>query len=120
MEAAGVPAEVAGQVASFANSGAGGDITQVGGASLADQLSQVPALAGLVDPIVNGIHDAFSLAVADTFWFGLGTTLIALAVVVVGLREVPLRGISRTPASEGASADAAGGRLAEAPVLAKD
>jgi hypothetical protein len=108
METAGVPPEVAAQVASFANGGSGADITQVGGASLHDQLSQVPALAGLVDPIVDGIHDAFSLAIADTFWFGLGTTLVALAVVVIGLREVPLRGLSRTPAQEGAPAEGAG------------
>jgi EmrB/QacA subfamily drug resistance transporter len=120
MEAAGVPPDVAGAVATFANSGAGGDITQVGGASLADQLSQVPAFQGVVDQIVNGIHEAFSLAIADTFWLALATTLIALAVVVVGLREVPLRGFSRTPVPDGASNETAGGRLAESPVLAKD
>ena len=101
METAGVPPEVAGTVANFANSGAGGDITQVGGVGLADQLSQVPALQGFVDAIVSGIHEAFSLAIADTFWFALATTVIALVVVVVGLREVPLRGFSQTPAADG-------------------
>ena len=94
----------------FAASGAGGDITQVGGASLSDQLSQVPAFQGFVDAIVSGIHEAFSLAIADTFWFALATTVIALAVVVVGLREVPLRGFSQTPAADGAVAEGAAAR----------
>jgi hypothetical protein len=119
MEAAGVPSGIAAAVAQLAEGGEA--ITQVGGASLADQLAQVPALQGLVEQSVAGIHAAFSLAIADTFWLGLGTTLIALVVVVVGLREVPLRGFSRAPADDGAPADSpAGGRRAEAPALAKE
>jgi EmrB/QacA subfamily drug resistance transporter len=125
MEASGVPPQAATMVASFANGGGGGDITQVGGADLADQLAQAGAPASLVEPIVNGIHEAFSLAIADTFWFGLVTTLIALVVVVVGLREVPLRGLARSPAGgaptpEGAAPEATAARLTEAPVAIKD
>ena len=63
-----------------------------GGVGLEGQLAQVPPLAGFVDQIAAGIHAAFSLAVADTFWFGLLTTVVALAVVTVGLRDVALRG----------------------------
>ena len=119
MQSAGVPPEVAGAVAQLA--GERGDITQVGGASLPDQLAQVPGLQGLVEPVVAGIHDAFSLAIADTFWLGLVTTLVALGVVVVGLREVPLRGFSRTPSVESAPVgDGPGSRLAETPALSKE
>jgi EmrB/QacA subfamily drug resistance transporter len=116
MQAAGVPTAVASAVATFADEQ--GDITQVGGAGLSEQLSQVPALQGLVDQAVIGIHDAFSLAIADTFWLGLITTVVALAVVVVGLREVPLRGISRAAVAEGTPAGGPSGRrLAEAPAI---
>ena len=98
----GVPAQQAAAVAQLANQGA--DLTQIGGASLSDQLSQVPALNDFIDPIVEGIRTAFSLAIADAFWLGLGTTLIALVVVAVGLKEVPLRGFSKP---DNASPDAA-------------
>ncbi len=87
---AGVPAEPAALVASMAASG--GDLTQVGTVSLADQLAQVPQLQGIVDQAVMGIHEAFSHAIGDTFWLGLAATLIALLVVAVGLRDVPLPG----------------------------
>jgi EmrB/QacA subfamily drug resistance transporter len=87
---AGVPAEQAAMVAGM--SAAGGDLTQVGSISLADQLAQVPALQGIVDQVVTGIHEAFSHAVADTFWIGLAATLLALLVVSVGLRDMPLLG----------------------------
>jgi EmrB/QacA subfamily drug resistance transporter len=123
LDATGVPAAQIGAVGQLASGGA--DITQVGGAGLAAQLSQVPVLGGFVDQIVAGIHQAFSLAVADTFWFGLGTTLVALVVVAVGLKEVPLRG--RAPGRAPAAPEAtmrpeapAGSRPAEVPVVVDD
>jgi EmrB/QacA subfamily drug resistance transporter len=94
---AGVPAEQAAMVSSF--SGSGADLTQVGGISLADQLAAVPPLAGIVDQIVAGIHQAFSLAIADTFWLSLAATMVALVVVTLGLRDVHLA--DRTSALEG-------------------
>ena len=87
---AGVPAQQAAAVAAMSASGS--DLTQVGGMSLPDQLAQVPALQGLVDQVVAGIYQAFSLAIGDTFWFGLAATLVALVVVTIGLRDVPLLG----------------------------
>jgi EmrB/QacA subfamily drug resistance transporter len=90
LEAAGVPAQQAAAVAAMA--GSGGDLTQVGDVSLADQLAKVPPLQGIVDQVVNGIYSAFSLAIADTFWLGVGATLVALVVVTIGLRDVPLLG----------------------------
>ncbi len=91
--AAGVPPAQVGMVAAFASEG--GDLTRVGGAGLAGEIAKVPPLAGFVEQVVEGIHQAFSLAIADTFWFGLGTTLVALVVVTVGLRDMPLLGRAR-------------------------
>ena len=76
-------------------SASGGDLTQVGGVSLADQLAEVPPLQGIVDQVVAGIYQAFSQAIGDTFWLGLAATLLALVVVSVGLRDVPLRALVR-------------------------
>ena len=98
---AGVPAQQAAMVAAFATEG-GRDLTQVGGASLSEQLAQVPPLQGIVDQVVAGIYDAFSLAIADTFWFGLVVTMVALVVVTVGLRDVPLPGLASATAGRAA------------------
>jgi EmrB/QacA subfamily drug resistance transporter len=115
--AAGVPAQVAAQIGQ--QSGNGDALTQVGG-DLATTLAQVlPAsLQPLIPNIVAGIHQAFSLAVANTFWLGLGTTLAALGVVAAFLPEVPLRGRGRAPAPAGAGGAAGGpsGRPVEVPI----
>jgi hypothetical protein len=105
LEAAGVPSAQAGMVAQFAASGAGGDLTQVGGTSLPDQLAQVPPLAGIVDLVVTGIYEAFSQAIASTFWVGLAATLVALVIVAIGLRDLPF--LSSAAARAGAP-DASG------------
>jgi EmrB/QacA subfamily drug resistance transporter len=90
--AAGVPAGQAAMVAGM--SASGGDLTQVGNVSLPDQLAQIPPLEGIVDQVVAGIYAAFSHAIGDTFWIGLAATLLALVVVTIGLRDVPLLGRS--------------------------
>lgn len=87
---AGVPAEQAVIVAEMASGG--GDLTQVGGVSLADQIAQVPPLQGMVDQVVAGIYQAFSQAIGDTFWFGLAATLVALVIMTIWLRDAPLLG----------------------------
>lgn len=103
----GVPPEQAAVVSGFAS--AGGDLTQVSDVSLATQLAAVPALQGFVDQIVAAIHEAFSLAIADTFWFGLAATLVALIVVTLGLRDVELLGRvgARVPGEEPAAGEEA-------------
>jgi EmrB/QacA subfamily drug resistance transporter len=58
-------------------------------------LAQVPdQLRSFVEPlvpaIVRGIHDAFSLAISDTMWLGVGAGLLA-ALAALALHEVPLR-----------------------------
>jgi EmrB/QacA subfamily drug resistance transporter len=47
-------------------------------------------VAPFVDAIVNGIHQAFSVAIGEVFLIGAGTTLLALAVSFF-MREIPLR-----------------------------
>ena len=86
----GLPEQTAGMVQEFATAG-GADLTQVSDITLSEQLAQVPQLAGIVDQVVAGIYQAFSLAIADTFWVGLGVTLVAMVLLAVGLRDLPLR-----------------------------
>jgi EmrB/QacA subfamily drug resistance transporter len=86
--AAGVPPQFADQ---FAQGGAStlNNVAGVGdlGASI---LAQVPAalraqVEPLVPAIVNGIHEAFSIATAATFVVGIATALLAAIVVLVFL-----------------------------------
>ncbi len=96
---AGVPEGTARLVEGFTTSG-GGDLTQVSDVALPEQLAQVPQLAGIVDELVAGIYAAFSLAIADTFWIGLVVTLVALALVTIGLQDKPIRHLDRSAAPE--------------------
>jgi len=70
------------------------DISAVGdmGARILGQLpEQMQALVGpFIPQIVLGIHEAFSLAIANTMWLSVFATVIAVAAVVT-LREAPLR-----------------------------
>ena len=100
---AGVPEQTAGMVGQFAS--AGRDLTQVSDRTLAEQLAQVPQLEGIVNQVVAGIFDAFSLAVADTFWIGLIATIIALVVVAIGMRDIPLRSCGLDPIEPGGKDD---------------
>jgi EmrB/QacA subfamily drug resistance transporter len=47
------------------------------GAMGAALVAIVPALAPSVDAIVTGIHAAFSLAIAQTFWIGVAAAIVA-------------------------------------------
>jgi EmrB/QacA subfamily drug resistance transporter len=102
---AGVPPQALAQLPLRGPGGAGGvDLFGTGdlGARI---LAAVPAaLRPLVEPlipaIVNGVHEAFSIALASTFWVGIVGALIA-AVLVLFLREVPMR---ETFLMEGAAA----------------
>ncbi len=76
-------------------------------------LAGIPeAFRGAVEPfignIVLGIHQAFSLAVAQTFWIGVAASIIA-AIAAAFMIEHPLRADDRVPAPV-AAADADGGR----------
>ena len=49
-----------------------------------------PSLAPVVPQIVAGIHEAFSLGVAQTFWIGVGAA-IAAALAAAAMQELALR-----------------------------
>jgi hypothetical protein len=93
---AGLPqAQVDTFVGQFSSSGFKLDDISAVGDMGARILAQVPEqFRPLVEPyvpnIVQGIHEAFSLAIASTMWLSVVATLIALAAVIA-LREVPLR-----------------------------
>lgn len=103
---AGVPPEI---VSGFGQATASGqldfnNLTGVGdlGAGI---LAALPAqLVSVVQPfitnIVTGVHDAFALAVAQTFWIAVGAAVIA-ALAASAMREIPLR------SSAGATREAA-------------
>ncbi len=91
LEAAGVPPAFAAQ---FAGGGSGIDLAGTG--DLGERiLASVPAdQQALVQPLIPGIvqaiYDAFSIAVATSFWVGIAAAIVA-AVLVVFLPEVPMR-----------------------------
>ena len=105
MTKAGVPPEV---VAGFGQATASGqldfnNLTGVGdlGAAI---LAAVPAQAkAVIEPfigqIVTGLHEAFSLAVAQTFWIGVGAAIIA-AIAAAFMTEHALR-TTNVPAPAG-------------------
>ena len=112
--AADVPAPV---VAGFGQATATGAIdfnqlTGVGDLGTAILAGIPEAFRGAVEPfignIVLGIHQAFSLAVAQTFWIGVGASIFA-AIAAAFMIEHPLREDDRVPAPV-AAADADGGR----------
>jgi len=96
---AGVPEQMSGSVNEFATAG-GADLTQVSDMTLAERLAEVPPMEGIVDVVVAGIYQAFSLAIADTFWVGLVAALVALALITVGLRDRPLRQLGEDGSEE--------------------
>jgi EmrB/QacA subfamily drug resistance transporter len=67
-----------------------GQLTGVG--DLASNLAKVvPAQFQSVIPnIIEGIHGAFSLATAQTFWLGVVGSIVAL-VAAMAIKEIPLR-----------------------------
>ncbi|MDQ6795471.1 MAG: MFS transporter [Chloroflexota bacterium] len=96
MAAAGVPAQVVTGFGQASSSGAldFNKLTGVGDLGTAI-LNSIPtqfqsAIQPFIPQVVTGIHQAFSLAVAQTFWIGVVAAAIA-AVAAAGMRELPLR-----------------------------
>jgi len=71
-----------------------GDLGQAILAQVPDQFKAV--VEPLIPNIVAGIHEAFSLAVASTFWIGIGGAAIA-ALAVLFLKEIPMRSTWEMP-----------------------
>jgi hypothetical protein len=85
----------------FAQSGGAGglDLGQLTGVGdLAAILAKLlpPQAQAAIPAIIEGIHGAFSLATAQTFWLGvLGAT--AAAIAAVAIKEIPLRTSNEAP-----------------------
>ncbi len=108
--ARGIPPQFAQQFATAAGSNGSGDVTAVGvdlGTVLAQQLP--PQAQPFIPNIVAGVHEAFSLAIANAFEFGVVAVVVA-AVVAVAMKELPLRstfGPQTSPAGQRAKLDPA-------------
>jgi EmrB/QacA subfamily drug resistance transporter len=76
-----------------------------------------PQLQPFIGNIVSGIHDAFSLAVAQTFWIGVGAALVA-ALAAAMMQELALR--QHTSAAAEAAANGAANRAPQQPVPTPD
>ena len=114
LTAAGVPQQAVDQFAGQSTA-ALDNLIGVGGDLGAQILASVPAafqeaVRPLIPAIVQGIHQAFTLAVSSTFQIGVVTTILAL-VAALAMRELPLRS-SVGPAREPKPAGEAGGELA--------
>ena len=98
LASAGVPPQV---VAQFAGGSGGGiDLTGTGDLGKAI-LAAVPeqarsSVAPLIPNIVDGIHQAFSISMASTFWIGIVAALIGAAFIVF-LKETPMRATFEMP-----------------------
>ena len=96
MLAAGVPTDA---LAAFAQGGTGAfDLNELTGVGDLGQIivTAFPAAAPFVDQLVEGIHAAFSLATAQTFWLGVAGSVIAVAAAVA-IKEIPLRATNDAP-----------------------
>jgi EmrB/QacA subfamily drug resistance transporter len=94
-----------------------GSLTAVGGSPVGGFLSQVPAQ--LQGAYVTGFHQAFSIAIADSVWVGVGAAALSF-VAVLALKEKPLRahfhaeqhersGVASSSAASAAASAAASG-----------
>ena len=120
MAAAGVPAPV---IAGFGQASASGNfdfssLTGVGdmGAAI---LAAVPAqfqaiIAPVIPQMIEGIHGAFSLATAQTFYLGVFGAIVS-CVAALAIKEIPLRTSNEQPVYGAAPA---GASAANAPAAA--
>jgi EmrB/QacA subfamily drug resistance transporter len=65
-----------------------GSLTSVGTSPVASVLSHVPAQ--FQSAYITGFHQAFSIAIADSVWIGVGAAVVSF-VAVLALKEKPLR-----------------------------
>ena len=92
LSSAGVPPQVVGALSSQGAAGLD-QLTRVGDLGQTILAGAPPAVRSQLEPvvplIVRAIHEAFSLATAETFVFGIGAAATALVALVL-LREMPL------------------------------
>ncbi|GAC1336889.1 MAG: hypothetical protein NVSMB29_00410 [Candidatus Dormibacteria bacterium] len=70
--------------------GASNDLTAVGNLGGALHARGVPD--ALIPRILTSVHEAFAMSVAHTFWLAVVSSALAFVVVLVVIRDVPLRG----------------------------
>jgi len=108
LAAAGVPQEIATR---FASSAAGSDFSSVGDlgaqilASVPEQFR--PAVEPFVPNIVNGFHNAFSIAIGGALWIGVVAAIGATVATLFFLPELPLRKHHGPERAESAGAEGA-------------
>ncbi len=116
--AAGVPQQFVDQ---FTASGLDGNGLAAVGGDLGQQIldalpAQIrPIVEPLIPAIVDGIHQAISIAVANTFVIGVVAAAAALVATLV-VRELPLRATQATEADYQRTGGTGAARMAEAPV----
>jgi len=116
--AAGVPPDFVDQ---FAASGLGGSgLTAVGGDLGQLILDALPAevrpiVEPLIPAIIGAIHEAISIAVANTFVVGVVAAAAALIATAL-VREIPLRSTTTTEIERRSAGDRDAGQLVEAAV----
>lgn len=91
LAAAGVPQQV---VTQFATAGNSFDLTGTGDLGARILAATPPQFQSFVQPlipnIVAGIHEAISIAIANSFWLGIVGAFVAAAAALL-LKEAPLR-----------------------------
>jgi EmrB/QacA subfamily drug resistance transporter len=94
-------------------------LTGVGNLTSVLQSVLPPEAQAAIPAIIEGIHGAFSLATAQTFWLGVVGSLLAV-VAAVAIKEIPLR--NEQPAEQVAAqaAAAAGHRSNTRPAATTD
>ena len=119
MAAAGVPQPV---IAGFGQASASGNfdlssltgVGDMGAAILAAVPAQFQALIAPVIPqMIEGIHGAFSLATAQTFYLGVFGAIVSV-LAAVAIKEIPLRTSNEQPTHSENAAAAANGAPAPA------
>ena len=96
MLAAGVPQQA---LAVMQQAGSGFDLNQltgVGDLSATLQGLLPPEAQVIIPNIVEGVHGAFSLATAQTFWLGVFGAAVA-TVAALAIKEIPLRHTNEDP-----------------------
>jgi EmrB/QacA subfamily drug resistance transporter len=90
LTAQGIPSPFVGQLVTSINQQSS---QTAGTGDLATILRQFlpPQAQPFVDGIVLAIHQSFSIAVADSFWLGVGAAGVATVVAAFALKELPLR-----------------------------
>src|SRR6478735_8136162 len=103
MTAAGVPDQI---VQGFSQAGGSIDLNTLTGTGQGFDLGAAilagipeafrPAVEPFIANIIQGLHGAFSLATAQTFWLGVVGAVVA-TVAAVAIKEIPLRATNEAP-----------------------